>query len=88
MCLESRRIALNHNIGVARLADSASEDERVSSTLSQIAAITAGLALYIISFVFFFTEINTKGLLKSLTLSVSLAVLAAVLISVARNLGA
>jgi hypothetical protein len=65
----------------------ASEDEQVSSTLSQIAAITAGLALTT-SYVFLFTEINAKGLLKSLTVSVSLAVFAAVLISVARNLGA
>jgi hypothetical protein len=64
------------------------EDEQVSSALSQIAAITAGLALYTAGYIFLFTEINTKGFLKSLTVSVSLAVLAAVLISVARNLGA
>ena len=49
----------------------------MSSTLSQIAAITAGLALYTTGLIFFFTEINTKGLLKSLTFSVSLAVVAA-----------
>lgn len=60
----------------------------MSSTLSQIAAITAGLALYTTGLIFLFTETNAKGLLKSLTVSVSLALFAAVLISVARNLGA
>jgi len=33
----------------------------MSSTLSQIAAITAGLALYTTGLIFFFTEINTKA---------------------------
>ena len=59
----------------------------MSSTLSQIAAVVAGLALVTTGFVFFVPEINAKGLVKSLTVSVSLAVLAAVLIGVARSLG-
>jgi hypothetical protein len=60
----------------------------VSSTLSQIAAVTAGLALFVTGLVFFFPEPNVRGLIKSLAVSVSLAVLAAILINVARNLGA
>jgi hypothetical protein len=59
----------------------------VSSTLSQIATVVAGLALFITGLVFFFPEPNARGLMKNMTVSVSLAVLAAVLIGVARNLG-
>jgi hypothetical protein len=66
--------------------DSASEDEQVSSSLSQIAAVVAGLALLVTGFVVF-SKSATRSLAKSLAVSVSLAVLAAVLISVARNLG-
>jgi hypothetical protein len=66
--------------------NSASEDKQVSSSLSQIAAIVAGLALLATGFVVF-SKSPTRGLVKSLAVSMSLAVLAAVLISVARNLG-
>jgi VanZ family protein len=68
------------------LPNSASEDEQVSSTLSQIAAVVAGLALLATGFVVF-SKSPTRRLVKSLAVSMSLAVLAAVLISVARNLG-
>jgi uncharacterized membrane protein len=66
--------------------DSASEDEQVSSSLSQIAAVVAGLALLATGFVVF-SKSGTRSLAKSLAVSMSLAVLAAVLITVARNLG-
>ncbi|MBR0724629.1 hypothetical protein [Bradyrhizobium manausense] len=72
-------------VAVSSIA-SASEDERVSSTLSQIAAAVAGLALLTTGFVVF-PESHTKGLAKGLTISVSLAILAAVLITFARDLG-
>ncbi|WP_298873295.1 hypothetical protein [uncultured Bradyrhizobium sp.] len=67
--------------------NSALEDEQVSSTLSQIVAVVAGLALFLTGLVFFFPEPNTRGLMKSMTVSLSLAVLAAILINVARTLG-
>jgi hypothetical protein len=66
--------------------DSASEDEQVSSSLSQIAAVVAGLALLTTGFIVF-SRSATRSLAKSLAVSTSLAVLAAVLITVARNLG-
>jgi CBS domain containing-hemolysin-like protein len=59
---------------------------QVSSTLSQIASVVAGLALIITGFMVF-PENYTKSLAKGLAVSVSLAVLAAILIAVARNLG-
>ena len=58
----------------------------MSSALSQITAIVAGLALVTTSFIVY-PENYTRSLAKGLTVSVSLAVLAAILISVARNLG-
>ncbi|WP_234685770.1 hypothetical protein [Bradyrhizobium monzae] len=58
----------------------------MSSALSQLAAVVAGLALVTTGFILY-PENFTRGLAKGLTVSVSLAVLAAVLISVARNLG-
>lgn len=63
------------------------EDERVSSILSQIAAVMAGLTLVTTGFIVF-PENHTRSLAKGLAVSVSLALLAAVLISVARNAGA
>ena len=66
--------------------NSASEDEQVSSSLPQIAAIVAGLALLATGFTVF-SRSATRGLVKSLAVSISLAVLAAVLITFARNLG-
>jgi hypothetical protein len=66
--------------------NSASEDEQVSSSLSQIAAVVAGLALLATGFTVF-SKSATRRLAKSLAVSTSLAVLAAVLITVARNLG-
>ena len=66
--------------------NSASEDEQVSSSLSQIAAIVAGLALLATGFTVF-SRSATRSLVKSLAVSISLAVLAAVLITVAHNLG-
>lgn len=58
----------------------------MSSSLSQIAAIVAGLALLATGFTVF-SRSATRGLVKSLAVSISLAVLAAVLITFARNLG-
>ena len=58
----------------------------MSSSLSQIAAIVAGLALLATGFTVF-SKSATRGLVKSLAVSISLAVLAAVLITFARNLG-
>ena len=58
----------------------------MSSSLSQIAAIVAGLALFATGFTVF-SRSATRGLVKSLAVSISLAVLAAVLITFARNLG-
>ena len=58
----------------------------MSSTLSQIAAAVAGLALFTTGFIVF-PENYTRSLAKGLAVSVSLAMLAAVLIAVARNLG-
>ncbi|MCP3441612.1 hypothetical protein [Bradyrhizobium sp. CCGUVB14] len=58
----------------------------MSSTLSQIAATVAGLALLATGFIVF-SRGATTSLVKSLAVSLSLAVLAAVLIAVARNLG-
>ena len=58
----------------------------MSSALSQIAAVVAGLALVTTGFIVY-PENYTRSLAKGLTVSVSLAVLAAVLIGVARNLG-
>jgi hypothetical protein len=58
----------------------------MSSTLSQIAAAVAGLALFTTGFIVF-PENYTRSLAKGLAFSVSLAMLAAVLIAVARNLG-
>ncbi|MDN3276508.1 hypothetical protein QWJ07_19765 [Frankia sp. RB7] len=58
----------------------------MSSALSQIAAVVAGLALVTTGFIVY-PESHTRGLAKGLTVSVSLAILAAVLIGVARNLG-
>jgi hypothetical protein len=58
----------------------------MSSALSQIAAVVAGLALVTTAFIVY-PENYTRSLAKGLTVSVSLAVLAAVLIGVARNLG-
>ena len=58
----------------------------MSSSLSQIAAVVAGLALLATGFVVF-SKRGTRSLAKSLAVSMSLAVLAAVLITVARNLG-
>ncbi len=63
-----------------------SEHEQVSPTLSQIAAIVAGLALFVTGFIVF-PENYTRSLAKGLAVSVSLAILAAVLIGVARNFG-
>jgi multisubunit Na+/H+ antiporter MnhG subunit len=65
---------------------SVSEDEQMSSTLSQIAAVVAGVALLTTGLIIF-PENYTRSLAKGLTVSVSLAVVAAVLIAVARNLG-
>ena len=59
----------------------------MSSTLSQIASVIAGLALLTTGFVFFVPENHFRSLVKSLGVSVSLAVLAAGLISFARNFG-
>lgn len=60
----------------------------MSSTLSQIAAVVAGLALLTTGFtVFVFPEGHTGSLARGLTVSVSLALLAAVLITFGRNLG-
>jgi hypothetical protein len=58
----------------------------VSSVLSQIAAVIAGLALVMTSIIAF-PENYIRSLTKGLALSAMLAVLAAVLISVARHLG-
>ena len=58
----------------------------MSSTLSQIAAIVAGLAILTTGFIVF-PKSPTKSLTKGLAVSVSLAILAAILISVARNFG-
>ncbi len=58
----------------------------MSSGLSQIAAVVAGLALFTTGFIVF-PKNYTRSLAKGLAVSVSLAVLAAVLITVARNLG-
>ena len=58
----------------------------MSSTLSQIASVVAGLALLSTGFIVF-PENYTRSLAKGLTVSVSLAILAAVLIGFARNLG-
>ena len=58
----------------------------MSSSLSQIAAIVAGLALLATGFTVF-SRSATRGLVKSLAVSLSLAVLATVLITVVRNLG-
>ena len=58
----------------------------MSSSLSQIAVIVAGLALLATGFTVF-SRSATRGLVKSLAVSISLAVLAAVLITFARNLG-
>ncbi|WP_426610993.1 hypothetical protein [Bradyrhizobium sp. McL0616] len=58
----------------------------MSSTLSQIAAAVAGLALFTTGLIVFPVG-HTRSLAKSLAVSVSLAVLAAVLIGVARNFG-
>lgn len=63
----------------------ASEDEQVSSALSQIAAMVAGLAL--VTTTILIPGDHTGSPAKSLVVSASLAILAAVLISVARNLG-
>ena len=59
----------------------------MSSALSQIAAVVAGLALLTTGFVLFVPDNLPRGLVKSLAVSVSLAVLAAVLINLARNFG-
>ena len=59
----------------------------MSSTLSQIASVVAGLALLTTGFIVF-PENYGRSLAKGLAVSISLAVLAAVLIAVARNLGA
>jgi hypothetical protein len=67
------------------LPGSASEDEQVSSALSQTAAIVARLAL--VSTAFVIPEGHARSLAKSLVFSVSQAILAAILISVARNFG-
>ena len=58
----------------------------MSSTLSQIAAVVAGLALFTTGFIVF-PQNYARSLAKGLAVSVALAVLAAVLIAVARNLG-
>lgn len=58
----------------------------MSSALSQIAAVVAGLALFTTGFIVF-PNSHPMSLAKGLTVSVSLAVVAAVLISVARNFG-
>jgi hypothetical protein len=63
----------------------ASEDEQVSSALSQIAAMVAGLAL--VTTTFLIPEGHARNPARSLVVSASLAILAAVLISAARNLG-
>jgi len=59
----------------------------VSSTLSQIASVVAGLALLTTTGFIVFPENYGTSLAKGLAVSVSLAVLAAVLIAVARNFG-
>ncbi len=58
----------------------------MSSTLSQIVSVVAGLALLTTGFIFF-PDIHTRSLAKDLAISVSLAVLAAALLAIARNLG-
>ncbi|KJC36359.1 hypothetical protein UB31_36840 [Bradyrhizobium sp. LTSP849] len=58
----------------------------MSSILSQIASVVAGLALLTTGFIVF-PENYRRSLAKGLAISISLAVLAAVLITVARNLG-
>ena len=55
----------------------------MSSTLSQIAAMVAGLAL--VTTTFLIPEGHARSPAKSLVVAASLAILAAVLISLARN---
>jgi hypothetical protein len=60
--------------------------EKMSSTVFQIAAAVAGLALLATGFIVFPSE-GMKGLAKGLALTVSLAVVAALLITVSRGFG-
>lgn len=58
----------------------------MSHTLSQIAAVLAGVALLTTGFVVFPLS-ETRSLAKGMGVSLSLAVLAAVLIAAVRNYG-
>jgi len=60
--------------------------EKMSSTVFQITAVLAGLALLATGFIAFPSE-GMKGLAKSLALTVSLAVVAALLITASRAFG-
>jgi hypothetical protein len=60
--------------------------EKMSSTVFQITAAVAGLALLATGFIVFPSE-GMKGLAKGLALTVSLAVVAALLITVSRGFG-
>jgi hypothetical protein len=60
--------------------------EKMSSTVFQITAVVAGLALLATGFIAFPRE-GMKGLAKSLALTVSLAVVAALLITASRAFG-
>jgi len=59
---------------------------KVSSTVYQLAALPAGLALFATGLIVFPRE-GMKGLAKDLALTISLAVVAAFLLTAARSFG-
>jgi hypothetical protein len=59
----------------------------MSGTVVQIAALVAGLALFVATGFIVFPREGMKGLAKGLALSVSLAIFAAFLITAARSFG-